>query len=159
MEDNVLREITPLMESDFMYVADRRKSEFNYPMHKHEVFELNYVENAAGVSRIVGDSTETLTDYDLVLITSPGPRTRVETRYVHQYKREGDNHTVLLRLHLEGQPLQPQLAPLHQEPLRQGTQRSGVPAKRHNEGLSQARQALHPEGQLLRHDRTAHHPI
>lgn len=71
MEDNVLREITPLMESDFMYVADRRKSEFNYPMHKHEVFELNYVENAAGVSRIVGDSTETLTDYDLVLITSP----------------------------------------------------------------------------------------
>lgn len=71
MEDNVLREITPLMESDFMYVADRRKSEFNYPMHKHEVFELNYVENAAGVSRIVGDSTETLSDYDLVLITSP----------------------------------------------------------------------------------------
>lgn len=71
MEDNVLREITPLMESDFMYVADRRKSEFNYPMHKHEVFELNYVENAAGVSRIVGDCTETLTDYDLVLITSP----------------------------------------------------------------------------------------
>ncbi len=71
MEDNVLREITPLMESDFMYVADRRKSEFNYPMHKHEVFELNFVENAAGVSRIVGDSTETLTDYDLVLITSP----------------------------------------------------------------------------------------
>ncbi len=71
MEDYVLREITPLMESDFMYVADRRKSEFNYPMHKHEVFELNYVENAAGVSRIVGDCTETLTDYDLVLITSP----------------------------------------------------------------------------------------
>ncbi len=71
MEDNVLREITPLMESDFMYVADRRKSEFNYPMHKHEVFELNFVENAAGVSRIVGDSTETLSDYDLVLITSP----------------------------------------------------------------------------------------
>lgn len=71
MEDNILREITPLNENDFMYIADRRKSEFNYPMHKHEVFELNYVENAAGVNRVVGDSTETISDHDLVLITSP----------------------------------------------------------------------------------------
>ncbi len=45
--------------------------EFTYPIHKHEVFELNYVENAAGVNRIVGDSAETITDHDLVLITSP----------------------------------------------------------------------------------------
>lgn len=67
----VLREISPLMQNDFMYVADRRKHEFTYPIHKHEVFELNFVENAAGVVRIVGDSTEIITDYDLVLITSP----------------------------------------------------------------------------------------
>ncbi len=67
----VLREISPLMQNDFMYVADRRKHEFTYPIHKHEVFELNFVEHAAGVVRIVGDSTETITDYDLVLITSP----------------------------------------------------------------------------------------
>ena len=70
-DDIVLREISPLMERDFMYVADRRKREFTYPIHKHEVFELNYVENAAGVNRIVGDSAETITDHDLVLITSP----------------------------------------------------------------------------------------
>jgi AraC-like DNA-binding protein len=70
-DDRVLREISPLMERDFMYVADRRKREFTYPIHKHEVFELNYVENAAGVNRIVGDSAETITDHDLVLITSP----------------------------------------------------------------------------------------
>lgn len=71
MENVVLRELPPLMENDFMYVADRRKREFTYPIHKHEVFELNYVENAAGVVRIVGDSSETIGNSELVLITSP----------------------------------------------------------------------------------------
>ncbi len=71
MEDRVLRELPPLLESDFMYVADRRKKEFTYPIHKHEVFELNYVENGEGVLRIVGDSSETIGNRELVLITSP----------------------------------------------------------------------------------------
>lgn len=71
MEDKVLRELPPLLDSDFMYVADRRKKEFTYPIHKHEVFELNYVENGDGVLRIVGDSAETIGNRDLVLITSP----------------------------------------------------------------------------------------
>ena len=71
MEDKVLRELPPLLDSDFMYVADRRKKEFTYPIHKHEVFELNYVENGEGVLRIVGDSAETIGNSDLVLITSP----------------------------------------------------------------------------------------
>ena len=54
-----------------MYVADRHKKEFTYPIHQHETFELNFVENGAGSERIVGDSRETIGDYDLVLITSP----------------------------------------------------------------------------------------
>lgn len=71
MEDRVLRELPPLLDSDFMYVADRRKKEFTYPIHKHEIFELNYVENGEGVLRIVGDSAETIGNRELVLITSP----------------------------------------------------------------------------------------
>lgn len=71
MEDKVLRELPPLLDSDFMYVADRRKKKFTYPIHKHEVFELNYVENGEGVLRIVGDSAETIGNRELVLITSP----------------------------------------------------------------------------------------
>lgn len=71
MDDRVLRELPPLLENDFMYVADRRKKEFTYPIHKHEVFELNYVENGEGVLRIVGDSSETIGNRELVLITSP----------------------------------------------------------------------------------------
>ena len=70
-EKNVIREITPLSEKDCFYIADRRKSEFTYPMHCHKEFELNFVINAPGVQRIVGDSAEVIGDYDLVLITSP----------------------------------------------------------------------------------------
>ena len=71
MESKVIHEITPLMGKDVLYIADRRKKEFTYPIHNHEVFELNFVEHAAGVRRIVGDSNEVIGEYDLVLITSP----------------------------------------------------------------------------------------
>jgi AraC-like DNA-binding protein len=67
----VIHEITPLMGKDVLYIADRHKTEFTYPIHNHEVFELNFVEHAAGVRRIVGDSSEVIGEYDLVLITSP----------------------------------------------------------------------------------------
>ena len=67
----VIHEITPLMGKDSLYIADRRKKEFTYPIPNHEVFELNYVEHASGVRRIVGDSNEVISDFDLVLITSP----------------------------------------------------------------------------------------
>lgn len=70
-ESRVIHEITPLMGKDALYIADRRKKEFTYPIHNHEVFELNFVEHAPGVRRIVGDSNEVIGEYDLVLITSP----------------------------------------------------------------------------------------
>jgi AraC-like DNA-binding protein len=70
-EHRVIHEITPLMSKDVMFIADRKKKEFTYPIHNHEVFELNFVEHASGVRRIVGDSSEVIGDYDLVLITSP----------------------------------------------------------------------------------------
>ena len=71
METKVIHEISPLMGKDVLYIADRRKKEFTYPIHNHKVFELNFVEHAAGVRRIVGDSNEVIGEYDLVLITSP----------------------------------------------------------------------------------------
>lgn len=71
MDLKVIHEISPLMGKDVLYIADRRKKEFTYPIHNHEVYELNFVEHAAGVRRIVGDSNEIIGDFDLVLITSP----------------------------------------------------------------------------------------
>ena len=71
MEDRnyIIREIPPLSERDFFYIADRHKSEFTYPIHYHTEYELNFVENAAGVRRVVGDSAEVIGNFDLVLIT------------------------------------------------------------------------------------------
>ena len=70
-ENEIIREITPLSEYDCLYVVDRRKTEFNYPIHvhNHNEYELNFILNASGVVRVVGDSTETIGDFDLVLIT------------------------------------------------------------------------------------------
>ena len=70
MNSHIIREITPLSDSDCFYIADRRKKEFTYPIHRHREFELNFTENSKGVRRIVGDSIEIIGDYDLVLITS-----------------------------------------------------------------------------------------
>ncbi|MDD4591446.1 MAG: AraC family transcriptional regulator [Parabacteroides sp.] len=65
---HILHEITPLSDKDCFYIADRRKSEFTYPMHSHSEYEINYVENAEGVRRIVGDSVEIIGNWDLTLI-------------------------------------------------------------------------------------------
>lgn len=63
-------EVIPLTERDCLYVADRSKSEFTYPMHSHRACELNFTQNANGVKRTVGDSVEEIGDYDLVLIAN-----------------------------------------------------------------------------------------
>lgn len=64
-------EITRLEPLDIFYVGERHKTFFEYPAHSHEVFELNFVENAKGATRTIGDSHETIGFYDLVLITGP----------------------------------------------------------------------------------------
>ena len=68
---DILQEITPLESHDFMFVADRHKAYYDFPLHRHELFELNFVEHGAGCERIVGDNVELIADHDLVLITSP----------------------------------------------------------------------------------------
>lgn len=66
----VLTEITQLSELDCFHIVERHKTEFTYPLHRHREFELNFVEHGAGVRRIVGDSMETIGDYDLALIAA-----------------------------------------------------------------------------------------
>ncbi|SEG16973.1 AraC family transcriptional regulator [Parabacteroides chinchillae] len=67
-ESDVLREITPLSTEDCFLIMQRLKQGFKYPLHIHPEFELNYLENASGAIRIVGDSIEEMDDLDLVLI-------------------------------------------------------------------------------------------
>ena len=65
---NVFAETIPLTEKDSFYIVERHKNKFTYPLHSHREYELNFVSNGAGVRRIVGDSVETIGQYDLVLI-------------------------------------------------------------------------------------------
>lgn len=61
-------EITPLSDCDFLYVMDRTKDNFSFPVHRHAEFEINFIENCAGARRIVGDSEEEVGEFDLVIV-------------------------------------------------------------------------------------------
>lgn len=68
---DILNEITFLDPQEVFYIAERYKSTFDYPKHCHAAFELNFVEHGSGVRRMIGDSNETIGEYDLVLMTGP----------------------------------------------------------------------------------------
>lgn len=68
MHKNIHREITPLAPEDSFLVFDRVKQDFDFPIHFHPEFELNFIFNGKGVRRVVGDSLEEIEDIELVLV-------------------------------------------------------------------------------------------
>jgi len=68
MNKDIMREITPLTQNDCFTIFSRNKTEFSFPLHYHEEFELNFIRNAKGAKRIVGDNIEVIDDLELVLI-------------------------------------------------------------------------------------------
>ena len=87
-------EITRLEPLDVFYVGDRHKTFFEYPAHSHEVYELNFVENAAGATRTIGDSHETIGNLDLVFMTG--------SKLVHVWEQgtcpEHDIHEITIHI-------------------------------------------------------------
>jgi len=77
-----MREIIPLTPNDCFTLFSREKKEFNFPLHYHDEFELNFISNAKGAKRIVGDSIEVIDDVELVLI---GPNL-YHSWFTHQCK-------------------------------------------------------------------------
>lgn len=77
---NIYREITPLKTPDVFVVLDSVCNGFDYPIHNHPEYEINLIAGMSG-TRIVGDSTERYTEYDLVIL---GP-------YLY-HKWDGDEH-------------------------------------------------------------------
>ena len=71
MHDSILREITPLTQSDCFTYFYRAKSEFDFPLHYHDEVELNFIKNARGTKRIIGDHVEEIGDIELALV-GPG---------------------------------------------------------------------------------------
>jgi AraC-like DNA-binding protein len=68
MIENAHREITRLIPEDSFTVEERVKDDFDFPIHFHPEYELNFIYRGKGVRRIVGDSTENIEDLDLVLV-------------------------------------------------------------------------------------------
>lgn len=68
MKKDILREITPLTQNDCFTLFTRVKSEFDFPLHYHEEFELNFIQHAKGARRMVGDHIEDIDDMELVLV-------------------------------------------------------------------------------------------
>ena len=68
MKKNLLREITPLTQNDCFTIFSRTKSGFDFPLHYHDEFELNFIRGAKGARRVVGDHMEEIDDLELVLV-------------------------------------------------------------------------------------------
>jgi len=68
MKNNILREITPLTNSDCFTIFSRVKSALNFPLHYHEELELNFIMNGKGAKRVVGDHIAEIDEIELVLL-------------------------------------------------------------------------------------------
>jgi AraC-like DNA-binding protein len=68
MNKDIMREITPLTQNDCFTIFSRVKKEFSFPLHYHDEFELNFLVNANGAKRIVGDHIEVIQDMEMVLL-------------------------------------------------------------------------------------------
>lgn len=68
MNPDIMREITPLTQSDCFTLFSRVKAKFDFPLHYHEEYELNLILNAEGAKRIVGDHIEPIGSRELVLV-------------------------------------------------------------------------------------------
>ena len=60
-------EIPPITEKDCYYLQERTKPCFNYPLHKHEAFELNYVEHCKGAGASLATALKSCRNTTLLL--------------------------------------------------------------------------------------------
>lgn len=67
MIQNAHREITRLIPEDSFLVEERVKDDFDFPIHFHPEYELNFIYKGKGVRRIIGDHTGEIDDLELVL--------------------------------------------------------------------------------------------
>ena len=68
MSRTIVREVSPLNESDCFTIISREKKALDIPLHYHEEYELTLILNGKGAKRVVGDNIEIIDDLELVLI-------------------------------------------------------------------------------------------
>ncbi len=87
-------EITRLTEKDTFLVFDRIKDNFEFPLHYHKEYELNYIKNGKGARRILGNHISEIDEYELVFI---GPH-QTHTWEAHNSK-EKDVREITIQFH------------------------------------------------------------
>jgi AraC-like DNA-binding protein len=90
------REIPPLSPFDSFLVFDRIKDSFDFPVHYHPEFEINFILNGKGVKRVVGDNIEEIDAIELVLV---GPNlyhgwelNKCTSKKIHEITIQFDNN-------------------------------------------------------------------
>lgn len=91
----LFKEVSPLSDKDCFILIERQKSNFNFPIHIHPDCELNYIENAKGAQRIVGDSIEEIDEEELVLITNP----KLEHAWMDHNNKSQTIHEITIQFH------------------------------------------------------------
>lgn len=91
----IFREVTPLSAEDCFVIIDRTKSEFTYPVHVHPEYELNFIENAEGAQRVVGDSIETIGKLELCLVGNEN----LEHGWMNGNCTDTDIHEITIQFH------------------------------------------------------------
>ncbi len=68
MYEKVMREITPLTQADCFTVFSRKKTAFDFPLHFHDEIEINFILNAKGAKRVIGDHIDEIGDIELAMV-------------------------------------------------------------------------------------------
>ncbi len=100
IKPELFKEVTPLSTKDCFIVIERLKSTFNFPIHVHPECELNYIEYAKGAQRVVGDSVETISDLELVLVTNPA----LEHAWVNHECKSQSIYEITVQFHRSSLP-------------------------------------------------------
>lgn len=92
--NKIYREITPLTANDCFMVFARKKNKFDFPLHFHDEFELNFIENAQGAKRVVGDNIDIIDNLELVMVGSNVPH----GWFTHETNSE-EIHEITIQFH------------------------------------------------------------
>ncbi|GAB6121455.1 AraC family transcriptional regulator [Dysgonomonas termitidis] len=93
--NTIFREVTPLSAEDCFMIFSRVKSEFNFPIHTHAEYELNFIENGAGARRVVGDSVEEIGSLELTLIAG----SNLEHGWLNHYCKSDQINEITIQFH------------------------------------------------------------
>ena len=88
------REITPLTPGDCLLVFDRVKNKFDFPIHFHPEYELNFILNAPNAERVVGDHRGLIGNAELVLV---GPNVQHGWNNGHCHSKQ--IHEITIQFH------------------------------------------------------------